>query len=269
MRWPWHSRRHRPRSVGLALSGGAVRGVAHIGVLEVLEETGIRPDVVAGTSAGALVGALYCAGLPLSRIREEARELRWNRIGHVTRPRLGWFDISRLEERLDELLEHRTFTDLLIPFTAVAADILTGEVVTLDSGPVAAAVRASCSLPGIVTPYEQGERLLVDGGLLNNLPVSVARNMGADYVIAVDLSPSRHRFRKPRRLVEMAMLTYSNFALLANRERDDADCLITPNISHLGLTDFSHTTELMQKGREAAEAALPQLSVDLSLRIHV
>jgi len=267
LRWPWQSKTRKPTSIGLALSGGAVRGMAHIGVLEVLEEAGIRPDVVAGTSAGALVGALYCAHLPLSQIREEAQTLRWSRIGRVTRPRLGWFDISRLEERLDDLLERRTFAELPIPFTAVAADILTGELVTLNSGPVAAAVRASCSLPGIFTPCEQGERLLVDGGLLNNLPVSVARNMGADYVIAVDLSPARQRFRRPHRLVDMALLTYSNYALLANRERGEADCLITPNIAHLGLTDFSHTSEFMDKGREAAMAALPQLSKDLSLRI--
>lgn len=162
MRWPWQ--RRRPKCVGLALSGGAVRGAAHVGVLEVLEEAGIRPDVVAGTSAGSLVGALYCAGVPLGDIKAEALELKWSKIGKVTRPRLGWFDISRLEERLNEQIGRRTFAELATPFAAVTADILAGEVVVLREGSVAAAVRASCSLPGIFTPTVQGERLLVDGG---------------------------------------------------------------------------------------------------------
>ena len=262
MRWPWQ-RRRRPKCVGLALSGGAVRGAAHVGVLQVLEEAGIRPDLVAGTSAGSLVGALYCAGVPLGDMKAEALELKWSKIGKVTRPRLGWFDISHLEERLNEQIERRTFAELAIPFAAVTADILAGEVVVLREGSVAAAVRASCSVPGIFTPTVQGERLLVDGGVLNNLPVSVAREMGADYVIAVDLFPSGQRFRQPRHLAEMAMLVFYNIALLAHRERDEADCLIMPDIGHLGIIDFSHTAELIARGREAAEAALPQLREDL------
>lgn len=264
MRWPWQ-RWRRPKCIGLVLSGGAVRGIAHIGVLEVLEEAGIRPDVVAGTSAGSLVGALYCAGLPLAEIKAEALNLSWSKIGRVRRPGLGWFDASRMEERLNELIGRRTFAELEIPFAAVSADILTGEMVVLRQGSVARAVRASCSVPGIFTPVEQGERLLVDGGVLNNLPVSVAREMGADYVIAVDLLPSVHRSRRPRHLAEIWMLTYYTFTLLAHRERSDADCLIVPDISHLGMMDFSHAPEFIAKGREAAQAALSKLRQDLRL----
>ena len=264
MRWPWQ-RRRRPKCVGLALSGGAVRGAAHVGVLEVLEEAGIHPDVVAGTSAGALVAALYCAGVPVADIKAEAMGLKWSKIGRVTRPRLGWFDITRLEERVDEITGGCTFAGCSIPFGAVAADILTGEVVVLSDGPLGAAVRASCSLPGLFTPVPRGERLLVDGGLLNNMPVSVARDMGADYVIAVDLFPSGQRFKSPRHLAELAMLAYYHLAIQAHRERDDADCLIMPEIAHLSIMDFSHTQEFIAKGREAAEAALPQLLQDLGL----
>jgi len=264
MRWPWQ-RRRRPKCVGLALSGGAARGVAHVGVLEVLEEAGIRPDVVAGTSAGALVAALYCAGVPIADIKAEALELKWSRIGRVTRPRLGWFDISRLEQRVNEMTGGCTFAGCSVPFAAVAADILSGEVVVLSDGPLSAAVRASCSLPGLFTPVPQGERLLVDGGLLNNVPVSVARDMGADYVIAVDLFPSGHRFKPPRHLAEMAMLAYYHMAIQAHRERAEADCLIMPEINHLSIMDFSHTPELIAKGRQAAEEALPHLLQDLGL----
>jgi NTE family protein len=239
--------------------------VAHVGVLEVLEEAGIRPDVVAGTSAGSLVGALYCAGLPVADIRTEALGLKWSKLGRVTRPNLGWFDISRLEELVDHLVGGRTFNQLPLRFAAVAADILAGEVVVLNEGSVAAAVRASCSIPGIFTPVPQGDRLLVDGGLLNNMPVSVVRNMGADYVIAVDLLSTGQRFKQPRNLAEMAMLTYYNMACLAHRERDQADCLITPPVAHLSIVDFSGTPEFLAKGRQAAEAALEQLKDDLRL----
>ena len=265
MPWPWQKRRRRPKCIGLALSGGALRGIAHVGVLEVLEEAGIRPDVVAGTSAGALVGALYCAGMPVADIRAETVGLKWSKIGRVTRPRLGWFDISRMEERLNELIGGRTFAELEIPFAAVAADILSGEVVVLREGAVAAAVRASCSVPGVFTPCVQGERLLVDGGLLNNLPVSVAQQMGADYVIAVDLFPAMQRFKPPRHVAELAMLAYYNLVLLTHREREDADCLIMPEIAHLGIMDFSQAAEFMARGRAAAAAALPQLRRDLQL----
>jgi NTE family protein len=249
----------------LALSGGAVRGIAHVGVLQVLQEAGIRPDVVAGTSAGSLVGALYCAGMPVADIAAEAVSLKWSRIGRVTRPTLGWFDMSRLEEWVDTLTQGRTFAELPTPFAAVAVDILASEVVALRQGSVAAAVRASCSIPGVFTPVARGDRLLVDGGLLNNMPVSVARDMGADYVIAVDLFPVGQRFKQPRHLAEMAMLTYYNMAGLAHRERDLADCLISPAIGHLSIVDFSNTEELLAKGRLAAEAALPQLQHDLRL----
>jgi NTE family protein len=234
-------------------------------VLEVLEEAGIRPDVVAGTSAGSLVGALYCAGMPVADIKAEALELKWSKLGRVTRPSLGWFDITRLQDRVDKLVEGRPFAELPVRFAAVAVDILAGEIVVLREGSVAEAVRASCSMPGIFTPVARGERLLVDGGLLNNMPVSVARDMGADYVIAVDLFPRGQRFKQPRHLAEMAMLTYYNMACLAHRERDDANCLIMPAIGHQSIMDFSNTEEFIAKGRQAAQLALPQLQQDLRL----
>lgn len=265
MRWPWSRRKAQPRCLGLALSGGGVRGIAHIGVLQALEEGGIRPQVVAGTSAGALVGAMYCAGVPFETMVREACSLSWTKVGRVTRPRLGWFDISRLEAHLADLIEGATFAELAVPFAAVAADILSGEVVTISEGSVAAAVRASCSLPGIFTPVRRGDQLLVDGGLLNNVPVSVARAMGADYVVAVDLVAQRLRFRRPRHLAEMALLTYSNFAVLANRGREDADLLVTPDVGHMNLADFSQATELIDRGREAGTVAVAQLREELSL----
>jgi NTE family protein len=248
----------RPK-LGLALGGGAVRGAAHIGVLEVLEEAGVRPDMIAGTSAGALVGGLYCAGMSAEELRYQALNVKWTNVARVTRPRLGWFDISPLQRRLDDLVGGRSFADLPIPFTAIAADLLTGQMIELREGSVSEAVRASCAIPGLFTPSIVGGRWLVDGGVVNNLPVSVTRRMGADYVIAVDVFPHGVASSAPRNLVEIALLNYRNLAGLVHRERDEADLLIQPVSGSGGFLDLSRVAVHIHEGRVAAERALPTL----------
>ncbi len=256
----------RDLRVGLALSGGAVRGIAHIGVLQVLEEAGIPIHCVAGVSAGSAVGAAYCAGLSTDRLQEIALDIRWTRISRVRRPQLGLLDITPLEDFFNEILGAQiTFDDLRIPFAAVAADIVEGELVILREGPVAPAVRASCSVPTIFSPARLNGRLLVDGGVLNNLPVSVVREMGADYVIAVDLLPPSALDREPRHLLEMLTATIYTLMRATHFEADLADCLITPQIGRLSLVDFSNAETLLEAGRAAARAALPQLLRDLGL----
>lgn len=269
MRWPWQKKNRRaqtrpvPEKIGLALSGGSVRGAAHLGVLEVLEREGIRPACVAGASAGSVVGALYCAGMPLPEIARLSHQLHWSQVGRITRPRLGFFDISRLESYMDQLLQGRTFDQLSIPFAAVAVDILRGQVVVLRQGPVARAVRASCALPGAFTPLEDGDRLLVDGGLINNLPVSVVQEMGADYIIAVDLAGMEETHTPPRNLLEMWGLTFYTLVGFTHSQAGLADCLIRPDVSRFNFVDFSQVEALIEQGRQAAEAALPQLFRDL------
>ncbi len=256
--------RRQPRCVGLVLSGGAVRGIAHVGVLEVLEEAGIPIGCVVGVSAGAAVGAAYCAGLPPTQLQEIARNLRWTHISRVQRPRLGLLDMSPLEDYFNELLGAQlTFADLRIPFAAVAADIVNNELVVLREGLLAPAVRASCSVPAIFSPVRLSGRLLVDGGLINNLPVSVARDLGADYVIAVDLLSHSGLGREPRNLLEMLTATFYTHMLVTHSEARQADCLITPEVTRVGLTDFSSAPVLLEAGRVAARAALPQLRHDL------
>ncbi len=255
----------RPK-VGLALSGGAVRGAAHLGVLEVLEEAGIRPDVVAGVSAGAAVGALYCAGVPLEDLVEEARHLQWTKLGKVVRPQLGFFDIDRLAEYMDERFLHgMTFDDLPIPFAALAVDLLTGEEVILREGRVSWAVRTSCALPGAFTPVVEGDRVLVDGGLVNNLPVSVARVLGAEYVIAVDVLPPVRRSAPPRNIFEVWSLTFYMLNRATHAEGHAADCIIYPAVGRLSLIDFSQVDELIACGRQAARAQVERIRRDLGL----
>ena len=258
----WRKKRKR-KKIGLVLSGGSVRGAAHLGVLEVLEREGIRPDYVAGVSAGSVVGAVYCAGLDLDEIKRLALGLHWKKLGRVTRPRLGFLDGRRLEEYLAEIIGHLRFEELEIPLATVAVDIVRGELVVLKEGPVALAVRASCALPGVFTPVERGEQMLVDGGVLNNLPVSVAQDMGADYIIAVDLLPPTIWGSRPRNLFEMFYLSFYTLLRAAHSEAPEADCLIVPAIGKFNWVDLSQAEALIEKGRQAAEAKIEQIKQDL------
>lgn len=269
-KWPRWMASRRPdvtprKRIGLALSGGAVRGAAHIGVLEVLKEARIRPDIVAGVSAGSAIGALHCAGYSPSQLRELALEMKWRRLTRFRRPHLSLFDTGPMEQYLDELLASKSFADLETPFVALAADILTSTEVALSAGPVARAVRASCAIPGLFTPIEWDEHLLVDGGIMNNLPVQVLRDLGADYVIAVDVMSSMGVNRRPRNIFEMCLLSAYAALRVAYRESQEADCIIHPAVSDLSLVDFDDVPELIARGRLAAEASLNQVQRDLGL----
>jgi NTE family protein len=254
------------RKVGLALSGGAGRGMAHLGAIEVLEEAGIRPDFVAGVSAGAVAGALYCAGVPLDELMEETRNLQWTEVGRIVRPQLGFFNIDRLAEYLDERFLHgKAFDQLDTPFAALAVDLLTGEEVVLDHGQVSWAVRTSCSLPGAFTPVVQGERILVDGGLANNVPVKLARDMGADYVIAVDLLPPSGQFKAPHNIFEMWSMTFYRLRRATHGESEEADCVIFPSVGRMSMIDFSLADKFIELGRQAAREQIDRMRVDLGL----
>jgi NTE family protein len=246
---------------GLVLGGGAVRGMAHIGVLQVLDEAGLRPDLVVGVSAGSVAGALYSAGLAPDRIYALARDAGWRKLARLVPPRLGVVDISPLGEWVGELTEGAHVEDLPIPFVAVAADIQSGELVPFDRGPVRDAVLASCAVPGIVCPVETNGRLLVDGGVLNDLPVNLARRMGTERVVAVNLLPPPNLpAERPTNLLEMWSLAFYTLTRLTRVEEGrEADVHILPDIADASFVDFRQMEALVQKGREAAEAALPAI----------
>ncbi|MDQ5838347.1 MAG: patatin-like phospholipase family protein, partial [Acidobacteriota bacterium] len=188
----------RPR-LGLALSGGAARGIAHVGVLKVLAGAGIRVDCVAGTSAGALVGGALAAGMPLEEIEKIGRSLRWRDLGRATLSRLGVQSNARLEEYVRARFPVTRFEDLPTPFAAVATDLHTGAAIVMrDAGDLALAIRASCAVPGWYVPVTDAQgRQLVDGGLVANLPSSVARSLGAEVVVAVDVNYEGAKFMGP------------------------------------------------------------------------
>jgi NTE family protein len=179
-----------PRKIGLALGSGSARGWAHIGVIRALSEAGIRVDCVAGTSIGALVGAVYAAG-NIDTLEEVVLELDWKQIAYffdVVFPKSGLIDGKKVADFFRSHVQEKNIEDLALPFRAVSTDLTTGREVVMKQGDIIEAVRASISVPGIFTPVKRNGAILVDGGVVNPVPVSVVREMGADFVIAVDLN---------------------------------------------------------------------------------
>lgn len=177
------------KKVGLALGSGSARGWAHIGVMRALDDAGIRPYCIAGTSMGALVGAVYCT-CNIDALEEIALQFDWKQVlsfMDIVLPKSGFIDGKKVSEFIGTHVNHMSIEDLSIKFNAVSTDLNTGREVVIDSGNLIEAVRASISVPGMFTPAKFNGKLLVDGGLVNPVPVSVARSMGADIVIAVDL----------------------------------------------------------------------------------
>jgi len=181
-----------PQRLGLALGSGAARGLAHIGVLKVLEAEKITIDCIAGTSIGAFIGALYAAGTPIERMEEVARNVDWRQLARLIGPILpttSLLDGRKVSRFISELLPARSFEELRIPLAVTATDVETGELLVIRKGGLEEALRASLAFPGIFPPVQVGQRFLVDGGLVNPVPIDVARSLGATQVIGVCAIP--------------------------------------------------------------------------------
>jgi NTE family protein len=255
-----------PPAVGLALSGGAVRGVAHIAVLEILEEEGIPVHAIAGTSSGSIIGALYAAGMPLSEIRRIALRTKWNKIFKFTIPKMGLISSDGLYAFMEEILPVKKFSALAIPFAAVATDLRTGDKVSITSGSVARAVQASCSLPVIFTPTEINKRLLVDGGVASQVPVRTVREeLGTGTVIAVNVNYRALELEKFDNVLKIAAHLSALWASRNAREEEKlADVVIPVDARGIALYDLSKKRELLRRGRKAAEEKLPEIKRLLS-----
>lgn len=237
------------KRVGLALGGGLARGLAHIGVLSVLEEYKIPIDFIAGTSAGSLIAAAYCAGWSAEKIYQRALRFRWRHIARPTWPWRGLFSFDNLARRMRQEYGDLQFEKTRIPFTVVAVDIMTGEPVRLNRGAVAPAVQASCAMPGAIEPVQIDDRWLCDGGLADMVPVGVLREMGADYVIGVDI----FEFKMRKYLGPLGYLLAAIEILLerAGGGIEQADCLIAPDLRGKTYVRFSKRAELYELGRQA------------------
>jgi NTE family protein len=185
------------RRLGLVLGGGGGKGGAHLGVLAVLEEHGVAPDMIVGTSIGGAIGVLYAAGHSIPAIAEIFRGSALRRIASPDPSRMGLFGNHRRQQMLERIFGDRTFEQLPLPCAVVAADLLSGEEVVISSGPIVPALLASTAIPSIFTPVPLGERLLADGGILNNVPTNVARELGAERMIAVELTGVTTAFAVP------------------------------------------------------------------------
>lgn len=249
----------KKKKIGLALGGGAVFGAAHIGVLKAVEELKIPVSFIAGTSIGAMVSAFYAFGVGLPELEKIAKDLRWLDISGLTLSEFGLLSNKKLGELLGERIGDVELSQSKIPLAMVATDITTGERVVLKDGKLAPAVMASTCIPGIFKPVEIGERLLVDGGIVENVPLSPLHELGADYVIAVDLN-ANHKYKKPENIIEVLLNSF-HFALqtTARLQTEDADLLIQPDLSEFNRIDLNQVEELIEAGYTEAMKVLKDI----------
>ena len=251
-------------TIALALSGGAARGLAHVGVLRALQEHKVPVDYIAGTSAGSIVGGAFAAGMSIDDIDALGRGLRWRDIGRVTMSRLGFQSNERLEQFVRERLPKSRFEELPIPLAVVATDLKTGAAVVMrDEGDVPFAIRASCAIPGWYVPVvDKDGRQLVDGGLVAVVPVSVARSMGADIVIAVDVNFEGATFLGSSSTSIVGVLLQSMLVVqktASHYQRKSADFVISPRVGHIRWDEMGRAAELIAAGYEAGSECIPAL----------
>ena len=273
--------KHRKKKVGLALSGGAARGLAHVGVLRVLQNESIPIDLIAGTSAGAVIGAGYAWDQDMARITREALDADWKKMApliDLSLPKSGFIKGKKVQELIAGYVGGNIkFSDLKIPFACVATDIDTGEEIVIDSGSLPEALRASISIPGIFTVVKYEGRYLVDGGLTTPVPVEVVSDMGADFIIAVNVNPDvtdrlgktsqkRVAARKEPNIFQIMMQSvYITTYSLARSSLENADVVIEPDLAHINAGDFNRARELVTRGRQAAEEAVPEIKRKLGV----
>jgi NTE family protein len=252
----------RPR-VGLALSGGFARGIAHIGVLRVLREAGIPVDVVAGTSVGALIGSAFCAGTPLEEMARIGATTSFADFGRWTPSWLGLATNQRLEKFLARFTPAKTFEEMAVPLAIATTDINAGVSVYYTRGPVGLPLRASCAYPGLFVPIQFEGRTLVDGFLTAPVPVEGALLLGADVVIAVYLEAGN--LEQPRTFTDVLSRSFTIIQRHTDLTwRQQADVIIEPDVTPFVWDDFTKTPEMVAAGEAAALAALPAIRAALS-----
>jgi NTE family protein len=244
------------RTLGLALSGGAVLGCAHIGVLKALDELGIRITHLAGSSMGALIAAFYAYGFSGAEIEKVAEELRWPSITGLAPSKLGLLSQDKLRKTLRTHMGSVRLEDARIPLALIATDISTGEKVVMTHGDLDLAAAASACFPGVFIPVEREGRLLVDGGLVENLPLSPLERWGVDRIIAVDVFLGM-TFHRPTTFMELVKNSVDIVLVQAAKgAAGHADLLIAPDLDTFSSTELNHIPALVNEGYRAAREAL-------------
>jgi NTE family protein len=249
--------------IALVLGGGAARGFAHVGVIRALEQEKIPIDLIVGTSVGSLIGAIYAYDLNSFELEWTAFTLEKDSIfdfGLMTAfTSMGVAKGDKLEEFVKSKVPVANIEDLKIPFSAVATDLNRGTRVVLDKGSVAKAVRASSAIPGVFQPVDHQNKLLVDGGVIDNIPVSVAREKGADIVIAVDIGEQVFNFNINNLLEVMLQSITIMGAENAKTRKKESDVIISPKVGDVGMLDFSKKKRCMMAGIEATQKMMPEI----------
>jgi len=260
----------RPR-VGLVLSGGGARGLAHIGVLKVFEREGVPLDLVVGTSVGAIVGALYAGGVRASEIEGMAAEVGWDQLTDLSSARVVRLLVSerllstkKMEKYLQDRIGDKKFADLKTEFACLATDVRTGEGIVLREGSVALAARASATMPGIFEPVPFRHRLLIDGGVVDNVPTEVARRLGADLLICLYVPADLSRHNVSNVLTMLTQALYIQGQVVSEEQVKRADFVIKPEVTDISALELWRSKECMEAGQRAAEAAWPDLKAFLA-----
>lgn len=254
----------KPIRIALALGGGAARGFAHIGVIKALEAQGIVPDIVVGTSAGSVVGALYASGMSGFDLQKVALQMEEEMVADWTLPDRGVLKGEALQAFINQKVSNRTIQQMPRPLGVVATDLQSGELVLFRRGNTGMAVRASSAVPGMFQPVEISGRDYVDGGLTSPVPAQSARAMGADFVIAVDIS-NVGRGEKLSGTLDVLLQTFSIMGhAISRHELEDADVVIRPKTAAVSSTDFQGRHLAILEGEKAAAAVMADLKVRLA-----
>jgi NTE family protein len=250
--------------IALVLGGGAARGFAHVGVIKVLEAQGIVPDIIVGTSAGSVVAALYAGGANGFELQKLALSMEDGSVSDWVLPDRGFIRGEALQNFVNKALVNRPMNALPRKLAVVATELQTGEMMVLRSGDVGLAVRASSSVPGIFQPVRIGGREFVDGGLVSPVPAKVARDMGADLVIAVDIS-SKPKNAKVSSMIDVLLQTFTIMSTtVAQYQLGQADVVIRPDVGSIGGTDFQSKHLAILEGEKAAAEKMEQIRAALA-----
>lgn len=250
--------------IGLALGGGAAKGFAHIGVIKMLEANGIQVDVVTGTSAGSVVGALYASGMTPYQLQQQAFALDETKIRDVSLFSGGLVKGQKLQDYVNTLLKQKPMQSFKKPFGAVATELSTGKRTVFVRGNAGQAVRASSSIPGVFEPTQIGAARYVDGGVVSPVPVDAARDLGADVVIAVDIS-SKAGGNKPGSMLGIVNQSITIMGQkLGEQELARADFVIRPRVGQIGSADFEQKNVAILEGERATQAAMPQIKAKIA-----
>jgi len=247
------------KDIGLALGGGAVLGAAHIGVLRAIDEFDIKIKYISGTSIGAFAAAFFAFGKNWNEIKQIASELKWIDITKISLSRYGLLSNEKLGKLILEHIGDKNIQDSDIPLTMIATDVTSGEKMILDKGPVAEAVMASTCIPGIFKPIEKNGRMLVDGGIVENVPINTVKGMGAEYVIGIDLN-AKHKYDKPDNILDVIINSFHHLMKGSVKlQKEDADLLIEPDLAAFNRSGMSQVDKLMEKGYEDSKKALKSI----------